>query len=172
MNADADGSNLTPENPVNQQQKERHRPTAALHEHISSKNHSKTPQSEHLSPYEILRAKNIERNQNRLASLGLISQIDAHKVIDAAWKKNPPPESPAGLTKQRKRSARKRNFGQVQRNSHSNVSLRLNVSGKSMTRSGSRSVEREDKGKKYRLGKDSIDLWSSPSLSDLEGTWV
>lgn len=37
--------------------------------------------------YEITRAQNVERNQNRLLSLGLISESEANAAIDAAWKR-------------------------------------------------------------------------------------
>ncbi|GFH47108.1 predicted protein [Chaetoceros tenuissimus] len=40
-----------------------------------------------LSAYEITRAQNVERNQNRLLSLGLISESEANAAIDAAWKR-------------------------------------------------------------------------------------
>jgi hypothetical protein len=38
-----------------------------------------------LTPYEIYRAQNIERNQRRLASLGLITDHEAKTAIDTAW---------------------------------------------------------------------------------------
>ena len=41
-----------------------------------------------LTAYEQFRAKNIERNQNRLAQLGLITNEEAMQTIEAAWKKN------------------------------------------------------------------------------------
>lgn len=43
-----------------------------------------------LTAYERFRAQNIERNQTRLADLGLVSRTEAKKAIDAAWKKPPP----------------------------------------------------------------------------------
>mmetsp|Transcript_19414 Transcript_19414/g.29391 ORF Transcript_19414/g.29391 Transcript_19414/m.29391 type:complete len:294 (+) Transcript_19414:67-948(+) len=46
-----------------------------------------SPTFSSLSPYEVFRAKNIERNQRRLASLGLVSEVEAQKIIDSAWKK-------------------------------------------------------------------------------------
>lgn len=41
-----------------------------------------------LTAYELYRAKNIERNQRRLADLGLITKEEAQSVIDSAWKKD------------------------------------------------------------------------------------
>jgi hypothetical protein len=41
-----------------------------------------------LTEYELYRAKNIQRNQRRLADLGLITQEEAQAVVDSAWKKN------------------------------------------------------------------------------------
>lgn len=41
-----------------------------------------------LTAYELYRAKNIERNQRRLADLGLITEEEAQSVIDSAWKKD------------------------------------------------------------------------------------
>jgi hypothetical protein len=41
-----------------------------------------------LTVYELYRAKNIERNQRRLADLGLITEEEAQSVIDSAWKKD------------------------------------------------------------------------------------
>jgi len=41
-----------------------------------------------LTSYELYRAKNIERNQRRLADLGLITKEEAQSVIDSAWKKD------------------------------------------------------------------------------------
>ena len=41
-----------------------------------------------LTAYELYRAKNIERNQRRLADLDLITQEEAQTVIDSAWKKD------------------------------------------------------------------------------------
>lgn len=41
-----------------------------------------------LTPYEIYRAQNIERNQRRLVSLGLITDHEAKRAIDTAWGRN------------------------------------------------------------------------------------
>lgn len=50
-------------------------------------------QSPSLSEYEIARAKNIEKNNARLRSLGLISNAEEKKSNDAAWGRKPAYES-------------------------------------------------------------------------------
>jgi hypothetical protein len=42
-----------------------------------------------LSEYEVIRARNIERNNSRLRSLGLISANEQQESNDAAWKRRP-----------------------------------------------------------------------------------
>lgn len=50
-------------------------------------------QSPSLSEYEVARAKNIEKNNARLRSLGLISTAEEKKSNDAAWGRKPAYES-------------------------------------------------------------------------------
>ena len=152
-------------------------PDDARSAHGIHSRHSKTqtPSSERLgilSAYEVLRAKNIERNQKHLASLGLVTATDAQKVIDAAWKKNSPDDYDYNCHK--KKSSKKRTFRRVQCDSRSNASLPVRRSGKAMTRSGSRSITGRE-GNMLATGTRStsnVDSCSSALLSDLEGTWV
>ena len=69
------------------------RPAAAAVNNSSSTDVNHTNQNEakagNLTAYERLRAQNIERNQKRLADLGLITENEAKQVIDSAWKNKP-----------------------------------------------------------------------------------
>ena len=101
-----------------------------------------------LTAYEKMRAKNIERNQNRLASLGLVSEEEARKTIDIAWRKEP-----TAAATEAKQHARKKIISQKQRGSR----IKPGFSGRNISTRGTRSSSANKEkfgGSSSRMAKD------------------
>ena len=87
-----------------------------------------------LSQYEIQRARNVERHNERLRQLGLISAVEAERSNAAAWKKpyvsstaadSVIKPEPAKESRKRKSAAKKRGAGDEPQSTRGRKSLRL-----------------------------------------------